>query len=94
MANINSQKKRNRQNEKRRIRNSQVRSAIRTTGKKVVKLIETKGKNDPALIQELFKKYVKTIDNAAGKGIVNKNTAARKKSNLAKKVNKTINELT
>ncbi len=92
MANIKSQKKRNRQNEKRRMKNVSVRSSIRTAGKRVIKLIESKEEKNPEMLQELFKKYVKTIDTAAGKGIVKKTTAARKKSRLAKKVNSTVQQ--
>ncbi len=92
MANIKSQKKRNRQNEKRRIKNVSVRSSIRTAGKKVIKLVESKEERNPELLQELFKKYIKNIDTAAGKGIVKKTTAARRKSRLAKKVNAAIKQ--
>ncbi len=92
MANIKSQKKRNRQNEKRRIKNVSVRSSIRTAGKKVIKLIESREEKNPELLQELLKNYVKSIDTAAGKGIVKKTTAARRKSRLAKKVNAAIKQ--
>ena len=85
MANIKSQQKRNRQNEKRRLKNMKVRSSIRTAKKKVTLAIDAK---EPAeKIDELFKKFVVTIDMAAGKGIIHKNTAARNKSSIAKKVN-------
>lgn len=85
MAHIASQEKRNRQNEKRREKNSQIKSSIRTAAKKAVKAVETK---DKAKSQELGKAFTKTIDSAVHKGVVHKNTAARKKSRLAKKVNK------
>ena len=84
MANIKSAEKRNRQNEKRRKRNSQVKSAVRTAEKKVRKqLLAGSKENLPAL----FKEFVKKIDTAARKGIIHWKTAARKKSRLAKKVN-------
>ena len=83
MANNNSQIKRNRQNEKRRAKNRTVKSAIRTAHKKVTKAVDAKD----AQAKELFDAYVKIVDTAAGKGILHKNTAARKKSRLAKKVN-------
>jgi len=89
LANIQSQVKRNRQNEKRRIKNSHVRSSIRTANKKVIKALEAK-EADTEEIKSLFNSFVKTIDTAAQKGIVKQNTAARKKSRLAKKVNKLI----
>jgi len=93
LANIKQQKKRNRQNEKRRIKNSNVKSTIRTAAKKIVKTIESKEGKDLNKIQEYFLNFTKTIDTAAGKGIIKKNTAARKKSRLAKKVNAAIASL-
>jgi len=93
LANIKQQKKRNRQNEKRRIKNSNVKSTIRTAAKKLVKTIESKEGKDLNKIQEYFLNFTKTIDTAAGKGIIKKNTAARKKSRLAKKVNAAIASL-
>ncbi|MCP4762487.1 MAG: 30S ribosomal protein S20 [archaeon] len=86
MANIKSQKKRNKQNEKRRVRNSSVRSSIRTSSKNIVKATESES-NDPQAINELYKNFVKKIDTASGKGIIHWKTAARKKARLAKKVN-------
>ena len=93
MANIKQQKKRNRQNEKRRVKNSQVKSTIRTAAKKIVKTIDSKEGKDLDKIQEYFLNFTKTIDTAAGKGIIKKNTAARKKSRLAKKVNAALASL-
>ena len=87
MANNQSQIKRNRQNEKRRVRNSQVRASIRTAGKKVVKAIESKEEKNLQQINELYAAYVKLVDSAAQKGVVHQRTAARKKSRLSKKVN-------
>jgi small subunit ribosomal protein S20 len=92
LANIKSQKKRNRQNEKRRLKNVSVRSSIRTAGKKVVKIIDSKDEKSPEMLQEILKNYVKTIDTAASKGILKKTTAARKKSRLAKKVNTALQQ--
>ena len=92
VANIKSQKKRNRQNEKRRIRNSQVKSSIRTYSKNVLKAINNKDEKDPEAIKELHKKFVKNIDSAARKGIIKKETASRKKSRLAKKVNAAVQQ--
>ncbi len=86
MANIKSAKKRNLQNEKRRERNASVKSAVRTSAKKVVKAISAKPVKAEE-IDQLQKEFVKTIDTAAGKGVLHKKTAARKKSKIAKKVN-------
>lgn len=85
MANIKSQEKRNRQNEKRRSRNAQVKSSIRTASKKVEKAVAAK--QSPEAVKDLYVKFVSTMDKAAGVGVVHKNTAARKKSRIAKRVN-------
>ncbi len=85
MANIKSQEKRNKQNEKRRDRNAQVKSSIRTASKKVEKAVAAK--QSPEAVKDLYVTFVSTIDKAAGVGVVHKNTAARKKSRIAKRVN-------
>lgn len=72
------------------MRNSQVKSSIRTAVKKVSKLAEAKDNKDAAAIQNSYKDFVKTIDTAAGKGIIKKSTASRKKSRLARKVNSAL----
>ena len=90
MANIKQQKKRDITNEKRRVKNSQVKSSIRTAAKKVGKVAEMKENKDAAVIQESYKAFIKIIDTAASKGIIKKSTAARKKSRLARKVNSAV----
>lgn len=92
MANIKQQKKRNRQNERKRIKNSQVKSSIRTATKKVINAIEAKEGKDVAAIEENYKIFIKAMDTAAGKGIFKKSTAGRKKSRLSKKVNAALAE--
>ena len=92
MANIASQVKRNRQNEKRRARNAQNKSAVRTARKRVQKAIEVKDNMNLDEVRSLYLSYVKTIDTAVQKGIIKMNTAARKKSRLAKKVNSLQNQ--
>jgi len=87
LANIQSQKKRNKQNEKRRIKNAAVKSTIRTANKSVLKMLESKETAEKEQTSLLYSKFVKIIDAASGKGIVNKKAAARKKSRLAKQVN-------
>ena len=82
MANIKGQIKRNRQNEKRRLRNKGIRSEINSRVKTAIKNAES-GAASPTDIQEAVKK----IDKAVAKGIMHKNTAARKKSRLSKKLN-------
>lgn len=78
MANIKSQIKRNRQNEKRRERNKTVRSELRTRTKVATAAIES-GADDAA---EALESAIKRIDTAAAKGIIHKNQAARRKSRL------------
>jgi small subunit ribosomal protein S20 len=83
MANIKSQMKRNRQNEKARMRNKAVRSEMKTRVKQTLQAIE-----DPSAdAAESFRLAQKRIDEAVSKGVLNKNTAARKKARLAKRVN-------
>ncbi|HEX8580760.1 MAG TPA: 30S ribosomal protein S20 [Acidimicrobiales bacterium] len=82
MANIRSQIKRNRQNEKRRLRNKAVRSEVKTRVKRAVTAVET-GADDAA---EATRLAVKRIDKAAAKGVIHKNAAARRKSRLMKRI--------
>ena len=77
MANIRSQIKRNRQNEKIRIRNKAVRSELRTR----VKAAEAGGENP----EEALRVAMKTIDKAAAKGVIHKNEASRRKSRLQRR---------
>lgn len=82
MANIKSQIKRNRQNEKRRIANRAVRSELRTRIKAAHEAADTgEGDLDAAAAQAM-----KRIDKAANKGVIHKNAAARRKSRLAKRL--------
>ena len=85
MANIKSQIKRNKQNEKRRVRNKGVRSELKTRTKQVLEAIED-GADD---LEEKTRLAVQNIDKAAAKGVIHKNEAARRKSRLLKKVNAT-----
>jgi len=80
MANIKSQIKRNRQNETRRVRNQAARSEMKTRVKNAHASAEA-GADDSA---EHLRLAIKHIDKAASKGIIHKNTAARKKSRLIK----------
>lgn len=84
MANIASQIKRNRQNEKRRLRNKSVRSELRSRTKAASAANES-GAEDSA---ETVRLAMKRIDKAAQKGVIHKNQAARRKSRLAKQANK------
>ena len=82
MANIKSQIKRNRQNERRRVRNKAVRSELKTRAKRAVDAAETGA--DEAL--ELTRLAIKRLDKAAAKGVIHKNQAARRKSRLLKRI--------
>ena len=82
MANIKSAMKRNRQNEKRRLANRAVRAELRTRTRSVLEAAEA-GADDT---DEKLKAAIKRIDMAASKGTMHKNTAARTKSRLVKRV--------
>jgi len=83
MANIRSQIKRNRQNERRRLRNKSVRSEIRTRTKTAVVAIDG-GAEDAA---EATGAAVRRIDKAAAQGVIHKNQAANRKSRLMRRAN-------
>jgi len=82
VANIKSQIKRNRQNEKRRLRNKSVRAELRTRSKNAVTAAES-GAEDSA---EVLRLAVKRIDKAAARGVIHKNTAANHKSRLVRRI--------
>ncbi len=82
MANIKSQIKRNRQNEKRRLRNRTVRSELRTRTKAAMAAAEAGEGGAEALAVAMQR-----IDTAAAKGAIHANSAARQKSRLQKRIN-------
>jgi len=82
VANIKSQIKRNRQNEKRRLRNKAVRSEVRTRTKTAL-ASAANGSEDAA---EMLRLAVKRIDKAASRGVIHKNQAANRKSRLMRRV--------
>lgn len=83
MANIKSQIKRNRQNDRRNERNRAIRSELRTRAKQAVAAAQA---GDAAKAEELLVLAQKRIDMAATKGVLHKNTAARRKSRLTAQV--------
>lgn len=87
MANIRSQIKRNRQNEKRRLRNKQVRSELKTRSRRVQEAIAS---GDADRVEAALRNAGKAFDKAAAKGVIHKNKAANAKSRLAKKVNREL----
>ena len=84
MANIKSQIKRNKQNQKRRMRNRVYRGTARTYVHKAEAAIKV---GDAQASQEEVLKAIKALDKAASKGVIHKNNAARRKSRLVKKLN-------
>ena len=87
MANIKSQMKRNRQNEVRRMRNKALRSELNTRERNALGAAES---GDADAANEALRLAQKRIDSAAAKGILPKNTAARRKSMLIKQVRRLL----
>lgn len=85
MANIKSAKKRILTSKKRADRNKAVKSGVKTAVKKVYAAIDA---NDAAAAAAAFENAKSIIARAASKGVLHKNTAARKVSRLAAAVNK------
>ena len=85
MANIKSAKKRILVINKKTMRNKMIRSGVKTAIKKVLAAVSA---GDKAAAQTALVSATKAIDMAASKGVYHKNNAARKKSRLAKAVNK------
>jgi small subunit ribosomal protein S20 len=83
MANIKSQMKRNRQTVRRNERNKAIRSELRTRAKQAVDAAES---GDSAKAEELLVLAQKRFDMAVTKGVLHKNTAARRKSRLTGQV--------
>lgn len=85
MANIKSAKKRILVTETRTARNKSIKSAVKTSIKKVEAAITA---NDKEAAQAALLAATSEISKAASKGVYHKNTAARKVSRLTKAVNK------
>ncbi|MDR2649557.1 MAG: 30S ribosomal protein S20 [Clostridiales bacterium] len=85
MANIKSAKKRIKVIAKKTLRNKMIKSSAKTAIKKVVAAVES-GSKDTVLAA--YRNAASAIDKAATKGVYHRNTAARKKSRLAKMANK------
>ena len=88
---ISSAEKRHRQSEERRLRNKSVKSSVRTSAKKFVVLAQKSARNpsEAGAAEAALKDMIKKIDSAAQKGIIKKNTAARKKSRMQRLFNST-----
>ena len=83
MPNTKSAKKRLRQSLERRARNRAVKSSLKTQIKKVHTAVEG---GDQAASADEFRGAAKRLDQAAAKGVIHKNKAARLKSRLAKRL--------
>lgn len=80
MANTKSAIKRMRQSERRRLRNRAVRSRVRTVVKAARATIG--GADAAAAVREA----IRALDKAVTKGVIHRNTAARKKASLARRL--------
>ena len=84
VANIKSQIKRNKQNEKRRMRNKAVKSELKTAIRAVNTAVESTDKDAAAAA---LLSASRKLDKAVSKGVLHKNNAANRKSAISKKVN-------
>ena len=85
MANIKSAKKRIKVIAKKTLRNKIIKTRTKTAIKKVVVAV---GTGDKSVANTALVNAISNIDNATSKGVFHKNNASRKKSRLAKLVNK------
>ena len=85
MANIKQQKKRVLTNEKRRVRNKSVRSAVRTEIRKFREAVES---GDKAAAEKQLRFASRKLDKAVSKGVFHRTNAANKKSNMDRALNK------
>ena len=82
MANIKSQLKRIKTNEKARLRNKAVKSSVKTAVRKFRSAADA---GDPVAAQALLRDASRQLDKAASKGVLHPNQAANKKSAMAKR---------
>ncbi len=81
MANIKSQIKRNRTNEKARLRNKAVKSSLKTAVRKFHEAADS----GEASAKELAREATRALDKAASKGVIHARQAANRKSAISKK---------
>lgn len=84
MPNIKSAMKRAEISRKRAAKNAAARSTLKTA---VKRFRESMNSGSEEAVKATFKRAVSLLDRAAQKGLIHKNAAARKKSQLAKKLN-------
>jgi small subunit ribosomal protein S20 len=82
VANIKSQIKRNKQNEKARLRNKAVKSELKTSVRKFREAADT---GDVDAATTAMRAACRSLDKAASKGVIHKNQAANRKSAIAKR---------
>jgi small subunit ribosomal protein S20 len=82
VANIKSQIKRNRQNEKRRLRNKSVKSSLKTA---VRKYHQAAAAGETESAEALLRDACRSLDKAVSKGVIHKNQAANRKSAIGKR---------
>jgi small subunit ribosomal protein S20 len=82
VANIKSQIKRNKQNEKRRLRNKSVKSSLKTAIRKFNAAVQA---GDAESAETLLRDASRKLDKAVSKGVIHKNQAANRKSAIAKR---------
>ncbi len=83
--------KRARQAGERRLRNSHVKSTMKTQIKKVIAIL---GNKDKESLDEIFRKTVSYINRAGSKGVIHKNTASRKVARLSRKIQSVLRDKT
>ncbi len=83
LANKHAAEKAIRQSARHRVRNRVVRAAARSQVKKAVVAVAA----NEATSEQTVKEAIHALDNAAQKGVIKKNNAARRKSRLMKKLN-------
>lgn len=84
MANIKSQIKRIKTNEKARLRNKAVKSELKTYVRRTREAVEA---GDKQAAEENLRKACRKLDKAVSKGVIHRNQARNRKSKLAKRVN-------
>jgi len=79
LSNNGSAEKRQRQSVSRRARNKMLKTKMRSLAKRFLVTVKDKKKSEA---EKAFREMVKVIDSAAGKGVLHKRNAARKKSRM------------
>ncbi len=84
MANSASAKKRIQQNERNRVRNRARKSEVKTATRRFMDALQ---KGDLQIAEEAFVHVTKKLDQVAAKGTLHRNTVARRKSRLSRRLN-------